>query len=629
MSHCINTLIQETRSLVVAQDNQSVLPERAFKVEDFFPTTAEAFSAIPKELTAEGADLRSMSHAALNRLVEHPLTAQQCDAYLVWCEERNVFANDAANIQGFLIGETPAATFDRWRQLWLKNKKEEIAHSAIYDNMKRRLQGQTHRPLTSPEGSAEAFFEQIAANCPDKPDPEEITEAYEVDEFGLHDEGLQYEAFPESPFWDWLAVQRDLKMRGLHYDTVMPRQIDEPTEAEIQAALYADMEDMDEPTAARQAASEIEDVLGDQIELEWQLAEHMAEKMEKAREQYRGEPGTFERWFEAMNNRVSDEPTAEAIAEQQSESDDLEVFEQEEQARADYDLWLEATMYTDRGDLEPSRGGTFEKWLGRMHSWERMREPTDQEIAEAQKAQADEIDRCEAEWALEELMKFGDYEIHTETSIANSDEQQEIARRAQAEVDAETEAHALCTVAYFYGVGHFDDHDKMGLLFGCTQEEVDQMAQQIQNETKEEREDRLIRLECPCAEDLKVLRRKRATVSPAEAERLNVEFGTDYGYPNLLIMNAQDRIRLGCPNLTDLEDLTEVPAEDAVTEDSTLDQDQAQAEAEVLSVIRDNDWWYWDAKIPKHFSGYYPKSEEDRKCCIREIRESAARRNRA
>jgi hypothetical protein len=155
MSHCINTLIQETRSLVVAQDNQAVLPHRAFKVEDFFPTAAvETFSAIPEEpLTIEAAELRNMSHAALNRLVENQLTAQQCDVYLVWCEERNVYPYDAANIQGFLIGETPTATLDRWRETMKK----------------RRLEAKAQEKATE-KAKADAYFENLRAWGESPPD---------------------------------------------------------------------------------------------------------------------------------------------------------------------------------------------------------------------------------------------------------------------------------------------------------------------------------------------------------------------------------------------------------------------------------------------------------------------------
>lgn len=154
MSHCISTLIQEQQSLVVAQYNQPVLPQRAFKVEDFFPTAtaAEMFSAILGEpVTGERADLRSMHHAALNLLVEHQLTAHQCDAYLVWCEKRNVYPYDATNIKGFLTGETPAATFDRWcepmKERRLEGKTQDKATESAADD---EFEKSGHKGISTP-----------------------------------------------------------------------------------------------------------------------------------------------------------------------------------------------------------------------------------------------------------------------------------------------------------------------------------------------------------------------------------------------------------------------------------------------------------------------------------------------
>jgi hypothetical protein len=131
----------------------------------------------------------------------------------------------------------------------------------------------------------------------------------------------------------------------------------------------------------------------------------------------------------------------------------------------------------------------------------------------------------------------------------------------------------LDTVAYYYAVG-YDDHRQrtykaygcFNPAFGCTTQRIKDMRQTIDSETKEEREDRLIRLGCECAEELKELRKKRMTVSPEEAERLDVEFGEGYGYSNLLIMTAEDRIRLGCPKVADVPDdyfakLREEPSE--------------------------------------------------------------------
>jgi hypothetical protein len=77
----------------------------------------------------------------------------------------------------------------------------------------------------------------------------------------------------------------------------------------------------------------------------------------------------------------------------------------------------------------------------------------------------------------------------------------------------------------------------------------------------------------------------------------------------------------------DAADPTAVVEEDALTDEPT--PDQAQAEAEVLCAIRDDDFWYWNLKISKYFPGYRPTDDEDIKRCIREIRERAASRYRA
>jgi hypothetical protein len=120
------------------------------------------------------------------------------------------------------------------------------------------------------------------------------------------------------------------------------------------------------------------------------------------------------------------------------------------------------------------------------------------------------------------------------------------------EAGIERYLNALDTVAYYYGVGYTDHHDRER-LFG-TLEEAEAMELEIKTETKEQREDRLIHLGCPCAADLIKLREKRLTVSPAEAEKLDLEFGEKHGYPNMLIMRREDRIRLKCPMTSD-EDL--------------------------------------------------------------------------
>jgi len=238
--------------------------------------------------------------------------------------------------------------------------------------------------------------------------------------------------------------------------------------------------------------------------------------------------------------------------------------------------------------------------------------------------------------------KCGDYDRTLPTTEAESDEPsdescavsedlQEMLRLQDEARFAAIEEHTLSTVAYYYGLGYFDHHDRSRLAFGCTPEDIDQMTQQMHDETKEEREDRLIRLGCPCAENLKELRKKRLKVSPDEAEALDVEFGASYGYPNLLIISERDRIRLGCAKLTD-GDSCAVVAEDSITQEPTPEeihvameaQAAADAEAEVLAVIRDDDWWYWKVKIPECFPGYCPTDAEDLKRCIREIRERAA-----
>lgn len=76
--------------------------------------------------------------------------------------------------------------------------------------------------------------------------------------------------------------------------------------------------------------------------------------------------------------------------------------------------------------------------------------------------------------------------------------------------------------------------------------------------------------------------------------------------------------------LGDAADATAVVEEDALTDEPT--PDQAQAEAEVLWLIRDDDFWYWNVKVPKCFPGYRPTDDEDIKGCIRDIRERAASR---
>jgi len=183
-------------------------------------------------------------------------------------------------------------------------------------------------------------------------------------------------------------------------------------------------------------------------------------------------------------------------------------------------------------------------------------EPTQEQILEALEAQAEvEVDEKERQERLERQAYIEEY------------------------------LDGLDTVAYYYGVGYFDHQERSDLALGADPEEVDKMKQQMQNETKEERENRLIRLGCPCAEDLKELRRKRMTVSPAEAEKLDVEFGAQYGYPNLLIMTAQDRIRLGCPMLADDAVPSDVVEEDALTDEPTPEQIQEALEADAAEDV--------------------------------------------
>lgn len=80
---------------------------------------------------------------------------------------------------------------------------------------------------------------------------------------------------------------------------------------------------------------------------------------------------------------------------------------------------------------------------------------------------------------------------------------------------------------------------------------------------------------------------------------------------------------------SDTAKLTAVVETDEPTPDHVQEASEAQAEAEVLCFIRDDDFWYWNVKIPKCFPGYHPTDDEDIKRCIREIRERAASRDRA
>jgi hypothetical protein len=54
---------------------------------------------------------------------------------------------------------------------------------------------------------------------------------------------------------------------------------------------------------------------------------------------------------------------------------------------------------------------------------------------------------------------------------------------------------------------------------------------------QKEREDRMIRLGCPCPDDLAEIQKKRTTLSPEQVEKPNLEFAQRWDYP--------DRIRLG------------------------------------------------------------------------------------